>query len=421
MAHDLAAALARARAALAPPAQKAAPPSLAVRARAALARLRGPSPEPAQKAEAGPITAATLGPGAAPPEVVGAEDIEREKKSTVRDAVGAASDARAAPAQAAAKAENDAGPPSGLPPKLVDFGGIPVLVDRPRGFVQRKLDDTGNLLWERTYLHDYGYLAGTNGGDGEGLDVFLGPNPEAPTAWWIVQTTGHPFDFDEYKLMLGFDNQDAAHSAYLHHVPEKFFGSVSPMPVDRLKALLGLPGNEAHTTSLKSAPDVRPLLDAIGEATGQRQRVELVASTKAATDEQFIFGIVLKPEVKDLQREIYGYKAVRDTAHLWMAEFRNTDLQHKVFINDAADPVESTIEKVAYWMAPDGEAYPADPATGDPIGAPAGAKLRFVPKGSWTVAHHIRDGALWADIKAGKYTGYSINGLKKLARPAAAA
>jgi hypothetical protein len=164
------------------------------------------------------------------------------------------------------------------------------------------------------------------------------------------------------------------------------------------------------------------MLDAIGEATGQRRRVELVASTKAATpEEQYIFGIVLKPEVKDLQREIYAHKVVRDTAHLWMAEFMNTDLQHKVFINDAADPVESTIEKVAFWMARDGEAYPADPVTGDPMGAPAGAQLRFIPKGSWTVAHHIKDPELWAAIKRGEYTGYSINGLKKLSKPPAPA
>lgn len=446
--------------------------------------------------------AADLGPGQTPPQVVSEDERRRPRMQILPPVVG-----QMEPAQAAAP--DDEGPPSELPPKLVDFGGIPVLVDRPKGFVQQKLDDAGQLLWERTYLHDYGYLAGTEGGDGEGLDVFLGPTPEAPIAWWVVQTTGHPFDFDEYKLMLGFDSQDAAHSAYLHHVPEKFFGSISPMPVDRLKALLGLPGNPLHTTSLKSAPrigmrllraakavtaatsytgntlpaeqapaEVRAIVEtapltwrypdpkAVGgwlggiepadeqwiafvaidgkvllwasrdETGGVRgepfllwrpdlavRDVELVASTKAATkeEEQFIFGIVLMPEKKDLQREIYAHEVVRATAHDYLAFFRNTDIQHKVFINEAVELVESTIEKVAFWMARDGTAYPADPATGAPI-LPAESPyrtapnaLRFVPQGTWTVAHRIKDRALWADIKAGKLTGYSINGLKKLA------
>lgn len=382
-------------------AEKAAPASLAERARAALVKLR--ANENAQK-EA--VTTADLGPGVTPPQV-GADERAKFKPGVqeVRPVVVG----QIAPAQGAAP--EDEPPASGRPPKLVDFGGIPVLVDRPRGFVQRKLDDAGQLLWERTYQADYGYLAGTEGGDHEGLDVFLGSDPATAAAWWAVQTH-EDGSFDEYKLLLGFPDEEAARACYVAHIPAERLASLTPMPLERLRALLGLPLLSLDPTT-KAA-----LLDAVGEATGLRRQVDLVASTKAATkEEQFIFGIVLTPEKKDLQREIYAPEVVRQTAHDYLAFFRNTDLQHKVFINEAVELVESTVEKVAFWMARDGAAYPADPVTGTALGAPEGAALRLVPRGTWTVAHRVKDPELWAAIKRGDYTGYSINGLKKLAKP----
>lgn len=455
MAHDLTALLARARSALTTT-RKAAPAdplrSALDRARAALQTARknlgtgdlgGTNLPPAigvpkrETAAKEAVATADLGPGMTPPQV-------------------------AEPKQPAAKAD----PADELPPKLVDFGGIPVLVDRPRGFVQRKLGPDGALLWERTYHVDYGYLAGTDGGDGEGLDVFLGPDPAAPIAWWVVQTTGAPQDFDEYKLMLGFEDEAAAKVEYLAHVPEKFFGSISPMPVDRLRALLGLPTDERKTTALKaeaSAVEVikvglrtlltasekaldehagalarhqagdqlaatqkarlGALLDAAGEATGTAARCELVQVGKAAPcgDEQFILGVVLKTEVTDLQKEIYGRQPVRETAHNYLAFFRNTDLQHKIFINDAVELVESYLAPVDFWIARDGTTYENNPATGLAHGAPDGIALKKVLRDWWLVAHRIKDPELWAEIKAGKFTGYSINGLSRKVPVAGAA
>lgn len=284
-----------------------------------------------------------------------------------------------------------------LPPRLVDFDGIPVLVDRPKGFVQTKTDDAGNVLWTRTYSANYGYLAGTEGGDHEGLDVFLGTALGTRDVWWAVQIDDQGA-FDEYKLLVGFEDEASARACYVAHIPEQYLASLTPMPFDRLRALLGLPIENRDATT-KSAT----LIAEVGEITGTRKRIDLVASTKAATpDEQFILGVVLVPEKTDLQREIYGADVVRKTAHNYLAWYRNTDLQHKVFINDAVELVESYIAPMDMWFGRDGTAYGA---------AVEGA--RFVKKGSWLLAHRVKDAALWAEIKAGTYTGYSINGLSK--------
>lgn len=128
---------------------------------------------------------------------------------------------------------------SGDKGKVRHFAGLPIVVDRPKGFEQIKTDAKGREVWRRTYKVDYGYIPSTLGGDQEELDVFLGPDEQAPTAHWIVQTDKNG-DFDEYKVILGAEDQDAARAIYLDHVPEQYLGRMFETPVAVLHALLGL-------------------------------------------------------------------------------------------------------------------------------------------------------------------------------------
>lgn len=121
--------------------------------------------------------------------------------------------------------------------KTTDFQGMKIRIDRPKGYEQTGVGDDGKP-WKRTYLYDYGFLPKTKGGDGDGVDVFLGPNKDAHTAFWAVQKDKDG-KFDEYKAFLGFPNRAAAKKAYLQHIPEKYLGGVSAMSVQMMKALLG--------------------------------------------------------------------------------------------------------------------------------------------------------------------------------------
>jgi hypothetical protein len=118
-----------------------------------------------------------------------------------------------------------------------DFQGLKIKVDRPKGFVMSGKDPEGKA-WTRTYKYDYGYIPKTLGGDKDGLDVYLGPNKDAKDAYWVVQTKPDGA-FDEYKVFLGFDSEEAAVAAYKAHTPAKLFHSVSAMSVEMMKALLG--------------------------------------------------------------------------------------------------------------------------------------------------------------------------------------
>ncbi len=122
--------------------------------------------------------------------------------------------------------------------KKLTFEGMPVHLDRPKGFVMSGEDAQGKT-WERHYKLDYGFIPGTQGGDGDGIDVFLGPDEaSSEDAHWVSMLKADG-SFDEYKVMLGFKNQAAAKAAFLEHIPAKFMGRITSMRLPMMRAMLG--------------------------------------------------------------------------------------------------------------------------------------------------------------------------------------
>jgi len=121
--------------------------------------------------------------------------------------------------------------------KTVDYQGLEIKVDRPKGFIMFGHDGAGKP-WRREYKYDYGFIPQTLGGDDDGLDVFIGPDADAKDSYWVVQTKPDG-SFDEYKVFLGFKNEDAARAAYAQHIPRKLLHEVSSMSVEMMKAMLG--------------------------------------------------------------------------------------------------------------------------------------------------------------------------------------
>lgn len=126
--------------------------------------------------------------------------------------------------------------------KLTHFAGLRVRIDRPKGFVQKGKDKEGKP-WERVYKVDYGFLPGTQGGDGDGLDVFLGPDEKADPAYLVYQKKDDG-SFDEFKLMLGFKDGSSARACYVDHIPSKFLGKMEPLSLNVVRALTGQPLDE---------------------------------------------------------------------------------------------------------------------------------------------------------------------------------
>ena len=119
------------------------------------------------------------------------------------------------------------------------YQGLPITVENPRGSIRSGTDRDGHQ-WQTSMAHDYGYVRGTLGVDGDHFDVYLGPDDTAPMAY--VVTTMAPPQFtrrDEQKAMLGFASEGEARAAYLAHYDNpRFLGRVDAMPMEEFKRQL---------------------------------------------------------------------------------------------------------------------------------------------------------------------------------------
>lgn len=126
------------------------------------------------------------------------------------------------------------------------FQGLGIAVENKKGSVRKWYDPHGKEKGSTKMYFDYGYIRGTKGTDGDHVDVYVGPN-RASTKVFIVDQMKKPegskrgdgkkwADFDEQKVMLGFDSAEDAKDAYLRQYNDpRFFGKMSEMTMDDFK------------------------------------------------------------------------------------------------------------------------------------------------------------------------------------------
>lgn len=98
----------------------------------------------------------------------------------------------------------------------VQVGTFDVTIEQPVGSVRRGKDADGKE-WETTMHNTYGYIRGTEGVDGDHIDVFLSTDIDAWNGRRVVIVDQYNTDgsFDEHKVMLGFNEKADAINAYL--------------------------------------------------------------------------------------------------------------------------------------------------------------------------------------------------------------
>lgn len=95
----------------------------------------------------------------------------------------------------------------------VRIHGLDVAIENPKGG-SRSGVDKGGKAWKVTMPAHYGYVKGTEGKDGDHVDVYIGPEPDAPAVFVVDQVDADSGRFDEHKCMLGFRDQTSAVAAY---------------------------------------------------------------------------------------------------------------------------------------------------------------------------------------------------------------
>lgn len=122
----------------------------------------------------------------------------------------------------AAEAETDQNPTDGQKEAgnykkgHVQVGTFDITIENPKGSVRRGKDANGKE-WESKMNNTYGYFRGTEGVDGDHIDVFLSNDIDG---WdgrkvFVVDQYNPDGSFDEHKVMLGFNDADDAKSDYL--------------------------------------------------------------------------------------------------------------------------------------------------------------------------------------------------------------
>lgn len=93
------------------------------------------------------------------------------------------------------------------------IAGLDVSIETAAGATRTGIGADGEP-WYVQMPADYGYIRRTEGADGEQLDCYIGPNPQAPMVWLIRQQNPDTKAFDEEKAMIGFDSRSEAIATY---------------------------------------------------------------------------------------------------------------------------------------------------------------------------------------------------------------
>lgn len=103
--------------------------------------------------------------------------------------------------------------------------GMPISIENPKGSKRYWKNKKGEEKYNIMKNH-YGYFKKTsgNGKDGDAVDVFIGPNPEDFVLVYVVDQNNEKGEFDESKVMLGFNSIKDAKNAYLSNYSKDWKG-----------------------------------------------------------------------------------------------------------------------------------------------------------------------------------------------------
>ena len=133
--------------------------------------------------------------------------------------------------------------------------GLDIAVENPRGSTRSGKRPDGTE-WEHAMSDHYGYIKRTRGADSEHIDTYVGNNPDSNQVFIVDQVDQETGNFDEHKVMLGFNSQEEATTAYKSNFDKGWkVGPIRTMDMEQFKNWLknedtSKPANEIKADSL---------------------------------------------------------------------------------------------------------------------------------------------------------------------------
>ena len=118
----------------------------------------------------------------------------------------------------------------------INVDGYDITIENPKGSVRRGTDANGKP-WKTEMHNTYGYIRGTEGVDGDHIDVFLSDSPASGSVFVVDQINPGTGEFDEHKVMYGFGSEEEAREAYLANYSKgwKGLGNITEVSREKFK------------------------------------------------------------------------------------------------------------------------------------------------------------------------------------------
>ena len=221
----------------------------------------------------------------------------------------------------------------------VSVDGFGVTIENPKGSVRSGIDQEGEE-WSNVMPADYGYIKGTVGRDKDQIDVFLGTfigeNVGSDKIYVIDQIDPETGNFDEHKIMMGFNNISEAKRKYNEAYDDgwKGMGEITRTNAKDLKDWLNtantnLPFSEMPVR-FRAAPPVQIFYSPTEKALGK-------ITQNKGTPEQFK-SMLLKNGAKEVEMKWMQY----DEAFTGKKTITKEDIQQ--WVNENRVEVEEVLK-----------------------------------------------------------------------------
>jgi hypothetical protein len=196
----------------------------------------------------------------------------------------------------------------------ITVSGMDISIENPVGSIRSGKDEDGKA-WEHEMKSHYGYYKGTVGKDGDHIDVFI--KEGIPTDWNgsifpIDQINPKTGEFDETKVMLGYNTADEAKAAYMENYDAnwKGFSAITEVNIDDFKTWLydgkkqRKPFNEYKDTQeqireSEKEQELNPV-EKVNETLGQRN-IWIPNMTKSKLSKLLNKDVLTENDIEDLK------------------------------------------------------------------------------------------------------------------------
>lgn len=238
----------------------------------------------------------------------------------------------------------------------VSIDGLDITIENGKGSTRTGTDARGKV-WSVTMQNDYGYIRGTKAVDGDHIDIFLSDNPTTGNVYVIDAIDQETGEFDESKVMYGFESADAAREAYLSNYEEGWkVGTITEISKEEFKKWIDSSTEKRKPFSeYKSVQESGAQNEEADDVRFREDEKSLVAvhnlSEEALRNALDLGGFPM-PSIAVTNKEI-GHTEFGEISLLFDKESINpTDTRNRLYAGDAWTPVFPEIgikisEKVA--------------------------------------------------------------------------